>query len=301
MSRVIHSVMEPQPKITCFLCQNVALYKCPKCEEIAFCSPEHGRLHIRDELSDCFGYTVKEDKEEVVMVATKDIKRGEVVLTDTPVMVGPWGEMSGEEGHVPCVMCLGHCDLDTCDTCPGCGYPVCDTCHVSPDPDHVEECPLLAIMASLSDHYCLVIIARLLLLKFQRPSVFRAMIVNSRRQTKASRCSIVPGEVRDSLMRTVQQRLNNYWTLQEVMSAVQVVESRSRVLKPGICGLYESERLLNTESCEECQNCSVLVRDTEIKLIATKDVKCGQHLVFQNGTKKVGFNCNGCGELQVES
>merc|ERR1711860_273945 len=110
------------------------------------------------------------------------------------------------------------------------------------------------------------------------------------------------GDVRDSLMRTVQLRLNNYWTLQEVMSAVQVVESRSRVLRPGICGLYESERLLNTgsESCEECQNCSVLVNsDTELMLIAIKDVKCGQRLVVHNGEKKVGFNCTNCGELQV--
>lgn len=248
-----------------------------------------------DEHSDCFGYTVVDEG----MVASRNIRRGEVVMADTPVMLGPWGQMSGE-GPVPCVLCRAHVDLDTCDTCPGCGYPVCDTCAASPDPGHAEECQLLAIMASLTDDFCVIIIARLLLLKFQNPRMYRTIV--SSRQTKASRCSIVLGEVRESLMRTVQPRLNNYWSSQEVMSAMQVVETRSRELQPGICGLYEGESLLNTgpESCDACQNCSVLVSDTKLLLIASRDVKCGERLIVHNGNQssKGRFNCiDCCGEL----
>ena len=281
--------LEPQNE-TCFLCQNVAHYKCAKCKKTVFCSPEHGRLHIRDDLSECFPYTVDEEG----IVASRDIRQGEVVMVDTPMMVGPWGQMSGDSS-VPCILCRAPVELDTCDTCHGCGYPVCGTCAASPDPGHAEECPLLAIMATLTDDYSVIIIARLLLLKFQNPRIFRT-IVNSR-ETKDPRCSIVSGEVRESLMRAVQQRLNNYWSLQEVMSAMQIVEIRTRVLRPGIIGLYESESLLDSGpgSCDQCHNCSVVFRDTIMLLLATKDVKCGHRLVVSNRAKGE-VNCIGCCE-----
>ena len=244
-----------------------------------------------DDLSECFPYTLGEEG----IVASRDIRQGEVVMVDTPVMLGPWGQMSGDHS-VPCILCRAPVELDTCDTCHGCGYPVCDTCAASPDPGHAEECPLLSIMASLTDHYSVIIIARLLLLKFQNPRMFRA-IVNNSRQTKAPRCSTELGDVRESLMRAVQQRLNNYWSLQEVMSAMQIVEMRTIEIRPGIIGLYESERLLNLGpgSCDECQNCSVVFQETMKLLIATKDIKYGHRIVVSN-REKGEVKCVGCCE-----
>ena len=98
-------------------------------------------------------------------------------------------------------------------------------------------------------------------------------------------------------MRTVQQRLNNYWSLQEVMSAMQIVEMRTIEIRPGIVGLYESERLLNLGpgSCDECQNCSVVFQDTMLLLIATKDIKYGHRIVVSNREKRE-FKCVGCCE-----
>ena len=258
----------------CFLCQNVARYKCPKCEKTAFCSPEHGRLHLQDELSDCFPYTVREGR----VVAARDLRRGEVVMLDTPLMLGPCGGVSGEE-ITPCVLCRAHVDLDTCDTCPGCSWPVCDTCASRPDPCHAGECSLLATMATISDDYSFVLVARLLLLKFQNPRLYR-VLMSSRRTDP--RCSIVSSAVRESLMRTVQQRLNDYWSSQEVISAFEAVETRSRVLRPGLCGLYESERLLNMGlTCTMCQNCTAVLSEsdkTTVMVITTRDVTSGQHL-----------------------
>ena len=83
-------------------------------------------------------------------------------------------------------------------------------------------------------------------------------------------------------MRTVQQRLNDYWSSKEVISAIQVVETRSRVLRPGLCGLYESERLLDMGlTCTMCQNCTAVLSEsdkTTVMVITTRDVGSGQHL-----------------------
>ena len=71
----------------CFICPNIAKYKCPKCEKILFCDEDHGRLHIREDTGHCFPYKVENNN----LVASRDIKPGEIILIQEPVVKSPLG------------------------------------------------------------------------------------------------------------------------------------------------------------------------------------------------------------------
>ena len=89
----------------CFFCPNIAKFKCPKCEMVLFCSEDHGLLHIRDEVGTCFPYRVVKKDLQFTMskhefYASKDIKKGEVIMMQDPVIMGPFGDLSED------AMCL---------------------------------------------------------------------------------------------------------------------------------------------------------------------------------------------------
>ena len=70
------------------------------------------------------------------MVASRDIVRGETVLSEEPVVVGP-----NQEGEAVCLGCLAECGCGF--MCPGCGFPVCDE-ECAGAASHRQECQVLA-------------------------------------------------------------------------------------------------------------------------------------------------------------
>ena len=72
---------------------------------VLFCSEDHGLLHIRDEVGTCFPYRVVKKDLQFTMskhefYASKDIKKGEVIMMQDPVIMGPFGDLSED------AMCL---------------------------------------------------------------------------------------------------------------------------------------------------------------------------------------------------
>lgn len=74
------------------------------------------------------------------LVASRDIKPLEVILTDTPCVLGP---PLGSD-LVVCSLCLRGSDVMT--ECPECHYPMCGDCDEASD--HEEECRLLRRISS---------------------------------------------------------------------------------------------------------------------------------------------------------
>ena len=102
-----------------------------------------------------------------ILVATRRIRKGELIFTESPAVVGPYSR-SGPQ----CLQCFRKFAREDLREyrCPGCGYPMCgDEC--SRGKYHAEECQILARAAvhitdleSLNTNYCAITVLRLLLL-----------------------------------------------------------------------------------------------------------------------------------------
>ena len=225
---LLANMEQTEVAVTCFICSNTARYKCPKCQEIVFCSEEHGELHISDHVGDCFPYSLQDGS----LMSTRDIKCGEVIFIQSPVIIGPVGNIN--DGGV-CLGCHSILDIETCDSCSGCGYPMChQECH------HPSlECQLLSVLSPITDNYLAVTLLRLLMLKYTNLSVYQSLLRAA--NSLKSCCNVMVD--RESLIGDVYKRFNEYWTTQEIQSAIEVVETRSRVLSANVdsvghIGLY---------------------------------------------------------------
>merc|ERR1719336_3038955 len=94
------------------------------------------------------------------LFASRDIKAGEVVLKDWPVVEGPLPD----SGDSVCVMCLAGEDVITC---PLCSLPVCRSRQRGCITSHKAECDLLTEKDDLSsvtrdDLYTILAVLRLL-------------------------------------------------------------------------------------------------------------------------------------------
>ena len=111
---------------------------CPACGEASACSPEHLRLHRREEDGECFPWKV-EEREGVgrLMVTTRPISAGEVIFREEPVVSGP-----SQTSSLLCLSCYSPCSVDGF-RCPRCRFPMCDL-ECAEAEVHREECEVLA-------------------------------------------------------------------------------------------------------------------------------------------------------------
>jgi len=74
-------------------------------------------------------------------VTTRDIKAGEVILEDTPVIVGP-----KPDSIITCLSCYSPLTDESSDNnrCPVCKWPLCKKCAESSSTDHKNECEVFS-------------------------------------------------------------------------------------------------------------------------------------------------------------
>ncbi|KAK7070870.1 hypothetical protein SK128_003136 [Halocaridina rubra] len=119
----------------CAVCQSPASQKCAKCFVTAYCSREHQKQHWKTHRSECSPYRVCHSAElGRYLEASRDIAAGEIIIRDTPLLVGP------KQVTIP--ICLGcFTPVDGSYSCTLCGWPLC-----SPECEkivlHYPECQL---------------------------------------------------------------------------------------------------------------------------------------------------------------
>jgi len=117
------------PSTPCYLCQDQTQSTCPQCG-LASCS-SHLNSHLVDKVCRPFNVMYKDGVGNYV-VASRDIKANEIILEDTPAVLGP-----NYETEAVCLECLSRADGTV--LCHHCTLPLCsDKCREGPK--HKPEC-----------------------------------------------------------------------------------------------------------------------------------------------------------------
>ncbi|XP_063625594.1 SET domain-containing protein SmydA-8 [Cydia splendana] len=120
---------------SCYVCLSPSSQKCSGCQEVHYCSREHQKQHWKQHKHQCTPVRVKEDdKVGRFLEATRDIKPGDIVVKEKPLITGP--------SQVTPPVCLGcYKQLETGKTvdCELCGWPFCSQDCTMRD-EHTPEC-----------------------------------------------------------------------------------------------------------------------------------------------------------------
>lgn len=74
----------------CFVCEKESKSRCSGCVQVFYCSTEHQRKDWKTHKPKCSPMRVAHsDKLGRYYVATRNIKPGEIVLTELPLVIGP--------------------------------------------------------------------------------------------------------------------------------------------------------------------------------------------------------------------
>jgi len=105
----------------CWVCHQKACLQCPQSGCHLFsCSPSHLRLHQSKEA--CRPLQLRQDSRVGrYLVASRNIKKGELLLVEEPLVVGP-----SREKKLVCVECL--VPMSKPEICPSCPLPLCPSC-----------------------------------------------------------------------------------------------------------------------------------------------------------------------------
>jgi len=129
---------QPVELAKCFICllESDDLYQCPQCK--LFMCQRHKTIH-KDKFGKCYPFKVEfREKLGRILVASRKIKRGELICREAPAIVGPYSRTSPQ-----CLECFKLLPAGHKYICPGCRFPMCDsTCDNGRY--HREECKILA-------------------------------------------------------------------------------------------------------------------------------------------------------------
>jgi len=125
--------------ISCKVCNGEALSRCSGCFSVAYCKAECQKSDWATHKPNCSKpYAVKENnKVGRYMVATRNLKAGDVILREKAAVVGP----SLEQSKPICVACAKSLQK-TWHLCNKCKAPLCSK-NCENHPLHVEECKVL--------------------------------------------------------------------------------------------------------------------------------------------------------------
>ncbi|XP_055373089.1 SET domain-containing protein SmydA-8 [Condylostylus longicornis] len=168
----------------CPVCGVKASLKCGGCKNVVYCGKEHQKIHWKKEhKNNCKCFEISSDPVlGRYLRATKDIKQGDVILRESPLIYGP------KITSYP--MCLGchkilpiPLNLNDFYKCSKCTWPLCGPqCEKSPQ--HIEECKVMhekkfisTITASKTPKkesaYCTILPLRCIMMKKLNPNGYK--------------------------------------------------------------------------------------------------------------------------------
>ncbi|XP_026322771.1 SET domain-containing protein SmydA-8 [Hyposmocoma kahamanoa] len=127
--------MKEKGKSICAICLAPAEQKCSGCQAVHYCSREHQKEHWKQHKFQCTPARVKDDvKLGRYMEATREIKAGDIVLKEKPLITGP-----SQITPPVCLGCYKLLEEGKTVVCEKCGWPCCSEACTKSD-EHKPEC-----------------------------------------------------------------------------------------------------------------------------------------------------------------
>nr|XP_053652888.1 SET domain-containing protein SmydA-8-like [Cherax quadricarinatus] len=158
----------------CGQCGAAATLRCGGCSVIHYCSKEHQRQHWTKHKDECWPITQVHDTQGGrYLVATRDLKEGQLVLREAPLVLGPVAETAPV-----CLGCHSPITAEDHPRCPRCYWPLC-TPDCADTALHQAECSALATdtkrigpptSLTRTPRYDIILVLRCLLLRSSDPA-----------------------------------------------------------------------------------------------------------------------------------
>ncbi|XP_042221391.1 SET domain-containing protein SmydA-8-like [Homarus americanus] len=159
---------------TCGQCGAEASLRCGGCSNVHYCSREHQRQHWPKHKDECWPVAQAKDPQSGrYLVATRDLKEGQLVMREKPLILGPQAE-----SFPVCLGCHSFITTDDHPRCPSCTWPLCSL-SCAGTALHQAECSALATdtrkigpPTSLirTPRYDIILMLRCLLLRSSNPA-----------------------------------------------------------------------------------------------------------------------------------
>ncbi|KAJ9593991.1 hypothetical protein L9F63_014586, partial [Diploptera punctata] len=268
----------------CAVCTQPAKQRCGGCHVIYYCSRDHQRLDWKGHRNRCKPFKIADNK--VLgrhLIATRDLKVGEVILKEMPLIAGP--------SQITPPVCLGCYKLlneQSARSCQDCGWPVCSE-ECARSQAHRPECDItkfkkgskVSVRNFLQDHpmYQSVTVLRYLYQRNSNPMLWDKL------QTLESHCEQrkkLPKYEEDRV--TVAQFVRRFFNCQDfteeeilrICGILQVNGHEVPVTEPGHVAVYEEASILE-HSCRP--NCAKSFTSEGGLVVHTLEpVLKGQHL-----------------------
>uniref|UniRef100_A0A6P7GLW2 SET domain-containing protein SmydA-8-like n=1 Tax=Diabrotica virgifera virgifera TaxID=50390 RepID=A0A6P7GLW2_DIAVI len=241
----------------CEICEEPSELKCSACKLVSYCCKDHQKQGWKAHKPLCRPFEIQEDP--VIgkcLVATRDIKPGDLILSECPLVYGPRPHMV-EEGPVPCPGCCKLIIGEQSARCEGCDFPICHpACPGLKDMEkHGHECMILGLrdvkaINGLHDFYRqdALLVLRCLLLQNKHPKKFAQLMEMEGHLKK--RGADVTSQVQERIVDYLHSNFFHPMTILEGRSGRKVLEDLSPETIQKLCGVIDVNALEINQNAE---------------------------------------------------
>ncbi|XP_056638208.1 SET domain-containing protein SmydA-8-like [Diorhabda sublineata] len=287
----------------CEICGEPSELKCSACKSVSYCGKEHQKQGWKDHKILCKPYEIQTDPVYgKCLVATRDIKPGDIILSELPLVYGPRPHMV-EEGPVPCPGCCRLIIGEQSARCEGCDFPICHPdCSGLKDMDrHGHECVILGLrdvkaLNGLHDFYRqdALLALRCLLLQNRHPKKYAQLMNMEGHMEKRGSNTEIYSAIEERIVNYLHENFFHPMTILEGRSGKKVLNDISKETIHKICGIIDINALEINQNAEitaiyptvyllehNCLPNTTHVFDNDgykITLKATLPIKAGDHI-----------------------
>ncbi|CAB3385479.1 Hypothetical predicted protein [Cloeon dipterum] len=259
----------------CAVCLVEAAQQCAGCKAVFYCGREHQKQHWGRHRFECRPIKVAEDPVQGrYLVATKNISQGDLIFTDSPLLIGP--------KMVSSPICLGcHQPASVDCPCPGCGWPLCGP-ECANAPQHQAECKLMkdkGFRADIKDgskplsEYACIVPLRYSLLPEEK--IKKVKSLQSHLETR--RVTPLYTVLRNNVVGFLAMRLQVEVTEDDILGVCGVMDTNAYEIRRNggvkLRGLYPLASLMNHDCVPNTRH--VFDRDDKMLVFATVDISKG--------------------------
>lgn len=249
-----------------------------------YCSKDHQRIHWKQtHKSNCQPLYKLEENEKLgrYLVAAKNIRKGEVIFKESPLVVGPKSVT-----RPMCLGCHSVCDPSNYHECDGCGFPLCSAkCQISDF--HIDECRVMMeakfrakidLAASQKEiSYFPIVPLRCLLLKEINQDKYKKIInLQSHLEERINKplYSVYKNNVADFIRKRLGRKDFEEKDILNVSGILDTNAFEIRTTSASLRGLYNVASMM-AHNCKPNTKHSYLMPEMVIVVSATTDIAAG--------------------------